>query len=338
MSIQTIALYFRRELRLGEALLVMPFLAELRQRLPQAHITWIAPQENNIFNTALRELVAPYLDEVLIRPEFGERLGLWQSLKFILSPPPVAEELHFDAVLYGNFAFLRAVVNKRRFKTPFFLCRSAGWLLSDVRPALRQRFGQKQHSESFRNSLNLIAQPVSCALPSLPIERFRKKAAELLPDTRRYVGFVPGSGGLDKRWPLDNFLALAHQSVAAGYSPVFFIGPDEKEMRDIIAQSLSTISPEILFPEEGGGDMSGPLLAIALAEHLACGVANDSGGGHILATANIPLINLYGKFDPARWRPICDDLTIFWAKNYNRNRDMAAIPLADVAACLANKL
>ena len=337
MSIQTIALY-QPHAQLGDALVVVPFLAELRQRFPHAHITWIG-KKDNMFNTALRELVAPYLDEVLIRPEFGEKLGLWQSLKFILSPPPVAEELHFDVVLFEHASFLRAVANKRRFKTPLFLCRSVGWLLSDVRPALRQRFGQKHHFESFRNSLNLIAPPVSGALPPLPIERFRKKAAELLPDTKRYVGFVPGSGELDnRRWPLDNFLVLAHQSVAAGYSPVFFIGPNEKEMRDIIAQSLPAISPEILFPEEGGGDMSGPLLAIALAEHLACGVANDSGGGHILATANIPLINLCGKYDPARWRPICDDLTIFWAKNYNRNGDMAAIPLADVAACLANKL
>ena len=57
--------------------------------------------------------------------------------------------------------------------------------------------------------------------------RARDAAQALLPDGPSYVGFAPGAGGQEKRWPLERYLALAQRTQAAGGRPVFFFGPDE---------------------------------------------------------------------------------------------------------------
>jgi ADP-heptose:LPS heptosyltransferase len=52
------------------------------------------------------------------------------------------------------------------------------------------------------------------------------KAAEaLLPTGPTYVGLAPGAGGQDKRWPLENYLALARRITIKGWTPVFLFGP-----------------------------------------------------------------------------------------------------------------
>ncbi|MEQ8205682.1 MAG: glycosyltransferase family 9 protein, partial [Woeseia sp.] len=56
---------------------------------------------------------------------------------------------------------------------------------------------------------------------------------------------------------------------------------------------------------------SGPINTIAAARHMLCSITNDSGGGHLIASAGQPVITLYGHTDPRKFRsPYCRHVSI----------------------------
>ena len=149
-------------------------------------------------------------------------------------------------------------------------------------------------------------------------------AKALLPDGPRYVGFAPGAGGQEKRWPLDRYLALAARAEAAGYRPVFFFGPDE-------ADQARAAAPNALYPEfdrtDDFADVRGPLLVIALAGRLTAAVANDAGPGHMLVAGGASLLSLQRTHWLAtKFKPSAPWLSLLVAEDFGTD-GMAAIPV-----------
>ncbi len=117
--------------------------------------------------------------------------------------------------------------------------------------------------------------------------------------------------------------------------PVFFIGPNERDLIERTRQAL----PNAIFPEEGlpEGAPDGPLLVSALGHHLKAAVANDSGFGHMLALPQIPLVLLFGRHSPAKYAPNTPMLCPLWAENYG-GRALNLIPYEAVEAALLEAL
>ena len=146
-------------------------------------------------------------------------------------------------------------------------------------------------------------------------QAYRDAAAELLPPGPAYGGLVPGAGGKHKCWPLENYLAVARDMSGAGLVPVFLLGPDESEWYQGLRQNV----PGALFPEQEGTARAlpgGPLLTLALAQHLAVSVSNDSGAGHILAAARRPLVSLFGPTSPDRFTEAAENRVILRAQQF----------------------
>jgi ADP-heptose:LPS heptosyltransferase len=80
-----------------------------------------------------------------------------------------------------------------------------------------------------------------------------------------------------------------------------------------------------------------PPLTIALARRLVAAVANDSGTGHMLAAAGVPLISLFGPTAPEKFAPYSNTLTVIRAQAYG-GEQMAAIPLDPVADAVERAL
>ncbi|HEY9568001.1 MAG TPA: glycosyltransferase family 9 protein, partial [Thalassobaculum sp.] len=76
-----------------------------------------------------------------------------------------------------------------------------------------------------------------------------------------------------------------------------------------------------------------PLLTIALAGRLAAGVANDSGGGHMLAAADVPLLSLFGPTPPAKFAPFVSRGAVLRAQDFG-GTGMTGIPVDAVEAAL----
>ncbi len=307
----------------GDGLVKLPFLADLRARFPAARITWCAGVGTTSYAGPLAALAETYLDEVI--GEAGIGLGAGELFRFSRPLPG----RRFDVVIDTQRAFIRALC-LRRVNHGCFISGTGNFRFSDRRPA--PGTPRPVHLIDYLSGLlDLVApRPALNARPPVPVpENFRIYAERALPQGKVYIGFAPGAGDPQKIWPLEGFIAVARAEAVKGRVPVFFIGPQEEQWVEHIRAAV----PEALFPERDGGSPKGPIFAIALAQRLAAAVANDSGAGHMLAAGGAPLVSLFSKHDPAKYAPRAKRLVIVDSKSFG-GTDPALIPVAAVSEAL----
>ena len=310
--------------RIGDALLKLPALMAFRRARPQTRLVWVTARRGSVFAGSLAPLVAGVIDEIHAVTGLGTR---WQETLFPRLRAP------FDCVV-ATEQKLRNTLALKRIPHRLFISPAAGFRLSDRRPRPGE-YGTSVYAQ-ITSLLSLAA-----GTPLLPNPRIDlpptlvDMATTYLPRGPRYVGLVPGAGGASKRWPLEHYVALARACIERGCLPVFFLGPDELPLLPPLRAEL----PHALFPEftSEGLSRGGPLLTIALAARLAVGVANDAGGGHLLAAGGRPLVSLFGHTDPEKFRPPYGPRTVLRASDYGGS-DISRIPLAAVLAAVERSL
>ncbi len=302
---------------IGDGLIKLPFAAGLRRAFPDAHIAWAAAKGDTVYAGSLAGVVTGLIDEIVTAGPTG--VGLLDVLPWVR---PFGGR-RFDLVIDTQENAARGAVVRRAVG-------KGGRLVS---PAEAKDDWPVAVVDRLAKLLDL-ARPGSVAAPlHLTDPEIVAAAASLLHDGPTYVGFAPGAGGADKRWPLESYIALARGQVARGRTPVFFLGPQEAAERDAVASSI----PEALFPEEAAPvNLRGPRLVIALAGRLAAAVANDAGPGHMLAAGGVPLLSLQRDArKAAKFKPAAQRLEMLVAQDYGDS--MAALPL-DAAERALEKL
>lgn len=300
MSIQSVLIYSMEEV-IGDGLIKLPFVAALRDAFPDARISWCAAKGGTVYATALKPVVAGLIDETLTTGATGAK-----PADILLFKPPFGGR-SFDVVIDTQTNVSRSLFVKRaRARGGVFVSQAADFALSDVKPKGAWPLAMVDRLVallSLAAGREVRARPVSLVDP-----RAAEAARVLLPDGLRYVGFAPGAGGQVKRWPLERYLSLAEKVAGEGLTPVFFVGPDEADIREAVRARL----PAALMPEadrtDDYGDVKGPMLVIALAGRLTAAAANDAGPGHMLAAGGAPLVSLNrsrrmaSKFPPSARR------------------------------------
>jgi len=314
----SILVYVGRDL-IGDGLIKLPFVRALRVAFPHARITWLAGIGETVYAGPLRPLVAGLIDEVIQDAGIGR-----QAAELLRRPLPGRS---FDLIIDTQRRILTTLI-LRRIAHARFLSAAAGYLLSDVKPGARD----KKPPALIRQLLDLVelasGQPTQPhAAAPLPAG-MRETARQLLPDGRTYVGFAPGAGGRHKCWPLERFIAIARQQRTQGKVPVFILGPAEAEW----VERVRTAVPSAKLPLQDANSAD-PLLTLAIAERLSVAVANDSGGGHLLAAGGVPLVSLFGPSAPAKFAPLAKRLMIVTAQEFGAS-EMTAIPVDAVAAAV----
>lgn len=299
----------------GDGLMKLPFLRALRAAYPDAHITWVAGKGKTVYAGVLAPLVRGLIDEVI------EDAGIGNHWWELVLPRPLRGR-RFDLILDTQRRVLTTLAVKRiRHRT--FISAAADWHFSDARPPaatpkppamIRQMLAliELAHGQPARPEAPLVLDPV--------VER---EAERRLPDGPVYVGIAPGAGGRHKCWPLESYIGLAMRQVKAGRVPVIFLGPGEREWEDEIRDAL----PAAILPLDYNAS---PLLTIALGRRLVMAVVNDSGAGHMMAAAEVPLISLFGPTSPEKFAPVTPQLTVIRAQSFG-SESMDAIPLTAVA-------
>ena len=114
---------------------------------------------------------------------------------------------------------------------------------------------------------------------------------------RQLVAIHPGSGGIHKCWPINNFQKLAASLTDRGYQVIFLLGPAEIERwpTDTIEQ-LAQKYPLLR-------DLSLEKLAAVLTCCKAY-IGNDSGISHLAAMLSIATITIFGPSQPQHWKPL----------------------------------
>ncbi len=293
----------------GDGLIKLPFLAGLRAAFPGAHIAWAAAKGDTVYATSLASVVEGLIDEIVTTPPTGIR-----TLDILPWVKPFGGAT-FDIIIDTQENLRRGAVARRG-------------LVKDGRfisPAMAQARGAWPVALADRLEMLLaMAAPGARSAPlSLADKAVVAEAERLLPSGPTYVGFAPGAGGAEKRWPLRHYIALAELQVERGRTPVFFLGPQEDEERSAIEASI----PAALFPESAAPPaLRGPRFVIALAGRLSAAVANDAGPGHMLAAGGAPLLSLQKDLrKAAKFKPAASRLEMLVAEAYGEG--MAALPL-----------
>ncbi|HZZ34307.1 MAG TPA: glycosyltransferase family 9 protein [Caulobacteraceae bacterium] len=305
---------------IGDGIIKLPWIGGLRDAMPDARIVWCAASGETVYATTLRPLAQRYIDEI-ISEQGLERgaFGLW-------GPAPFGGR-RFDLVVDTQSDWRQTIAVRRAAAGPF-IAATLGFLLSSRRPRAKPPI-QIGPRIGLLFSLAAGAQ-VTPTDPWKADAAALAKAARLLPDGPAYVGLAPGTGGREKRWPLERYIALARRLAASRRAPVFILGPDEAGEAAKIAAAV----PQARFPDTraiAGDDAGGPRLVIALASRLAAAVANDAGPGHMLAAGGAPLVSLHRSARTAeKFRPAADRLELLIADN----GDMSSIGLDAVEAAI----
>ena len=107
----------------------------------------------------------------------------------------------------------------------------------------------------------------------------------------------PGSGAVEKCWPIDRWIELASQLKTAGRRVRFLLGEVERDRWPAADIARLKSFGEVRLCETFL-DLLGELSTAAVF------IGNDSGPGHLAAIIGVPTIALFGPTDANRWRPI----------------------------------
>ena len=301
----------------GDGVMKLPFLSALRRLYPEARVTWLAGQGKTVYAGVLAPLLTGLVEEII--QDAGVGLSAWE----LISRPLGGRR--FDLVIDTQRRVVTSLILKR-IPHGRFISAAAGWSLSDAVP----NSGKAKRPSMIGQMFALLEAASGGAVPPPPPVRLASdllaEAERRLPAGPRYVGLAPGAGGKHKCWPLGNYLDIGVKLAAEGLSPVFLIGPAERDWEVGIRAAL----PSAHLPLT---DADGPPVTMALGTRLDAAMANDSGTGHMLAAADVPLLSLFGPTSPDKFAPAAERLTVIRAQDFG-GEDMADIPVEPVKAAL----
>ena len=271
---------------LGDGAWKLPLMAGLRDAAgPDAHIAWAAASPaGTVYDGPLK----PWADGLINGTVHGPGAGAASRDLFSMTRPFRGER--FDVVIDTQTRIGPAIVARRALAPGGrFISAAGGFVLSRAKPS-----GARPEPvfDQLRQLFDLgLGAEITPRCPDLTDPDSEAAALHLLRDGPTYIGLVPGAGGADRRWPLENWISLANNLTWDGFVPVVFLGPEERGWE----ARFHDLAPGALTPEQDFNPkgLRGPRLVFALARRLTAAVANDCGGGHLLGLAGAPLLTLF---------------------------------------------
>jgi heptosyltransferase-2 len=284
----------------GDAVMTIPALRELRRVLPRAHITLATRSwSRGLFSDA------DFLDDLLIYDRSSLRAPLRQIREW--------RRRRFDLALLFQNAFEAALI-ARASRVPL----RVGYATDGRRALLTHPLAlpawRDERHEVFYY-LHIIAelerllygasevedhQPIF----NLNVSESRRAAArELLNSHGARMGvpviaLCPGStNSRAKRWPADRYAALADRFIEEAGANVLLIGSAEERDVSLEVQERMKHRPIMLT---GLTTLAEAVAVLSIADLL---VTNDTGPAHISAALERPTLVIFGPTDPRTTRP-----------------------------------
>lgn len=282
----------------GDAVMSVAALRELRRLFPNSHITVVSkPGTAEVFGGA------DYIDDVLVYKRAGlksffDQVHAWKQREFDL------------AVLFQN-AFEAAAMSFMA-RVPLrvgYATERRAFLLGHAVPVP----GWKSERHEIFYYLNLVAElerllTGSTVEPSTPdfgisvSDNQKRQARKLLQErkaetTKPLVLLCPGSvNSRAKRWPVERYAALSDQFSDTGATVALIGAPSELDVSQAVAAKARR-PPLVLTGETSVSEVIG---LISIADVL---ITNDTGPAHIGAAVGTPTLVIFGPTNPLTTRP-----------------------------------
>jgi len=292
---------------LGDFVLAMGPAAAIRAHHPEAEITLLT-------TAPLRELAlaAPYFDRIEIdtRPRWRDLAGWLRLRRWLIAQ-------HFDRVYdlqtsdRSSFYFYLMGPGRR----PEWSGIARGASHPDSNPKRETTHTIERQAEQLRLAGIEAVPPPDISWAARDIDHFD------LP--QRFLLLAPGGAPHrpQKRWPVENFAALARIAVARGMTPLILGHRAEQETARTIARAVP--GARDLTMRTGIGEL------VALGQRAVRAIGNDTGPMHVLAIAGTPVTVLYSAAsDPSLSAPRGQRVTIL------HKPDLAQLGVDEVAATL----
>jgi heptosyltransferase-2 len=284
---------------LGDTVLGIPFLRNLRRRFPEAVI-------EVLIEAAGAALLAdcPHVDAVLVRPR--PTRSRWPGASFL-------GRIAAEAAWLRSRRYTRTYLLKRSFSSAMLVglaripCRighateGRGWLLSRAVPERRGR----HRAESCLDLLRDEGCAVDDGRPEHWVRPEDAAAVDGLlasfPAPAPRVFFAVRSTNRGKHWPADRWAQVARRLAAERGCEIFFCGgPQDGPMH---AEIVARLDPHTARRVH---DLSAdvPLRRVgAFLSRMDLCLGVDTGLPHIAAAHGVPVAVLFGPTDPNAWHP-----------------------------------
>ncbi|HET7696449.1 MAG TPA: glycosyltransferase family 9 protein [Vicinamibacterales bacterium] len=282
--------------RIGDLLMTLPALAELRALAPDATIDLVVGSWNRDIASAIPGVSAvETLDAAwLARGASGRSpLGLaaraarWRSRKYDLA-------INFEPDIRSNVAL--AASGARR---------TAGFRSGGGGPLLDVALDYDPSRHTADNAVRLVRAALGGSAEAAPAtlqipDASRAEAERLLaPLGTRLKAGMHVSGGRDvKQWPEARFREVAEHLVRDRSAAVVLTGaPADRPQVDLVRAAL---------PPERTLDLSGTanlLTVAAVIQQLDLFVTGDTGPMHLAHAVGTPIVAVFGPSDPRRYAP-----------------------------------
>jgi ADP-heptose:LPS heptosyltransferase len=282
--------------RIGDLLMILPALADLRELAPHAEIDLVVGSWNEALArtipgvTRIESLDAGWLargGSGRSMPALLRRARQWRARRYELA-------INFEPDIRSN---LLLAVSGAAF--------TAGYVSGGGGPLLDRAVEFDPAVHTTQNARALVAGVLgarTAAAPRsapllLPEAARRIAAAKIPPGVRRPVVGVHVSGGRAiKQWPPARFAEVArHLAVEHGATIVLTGAPEDRALVDGMRAALQGC-PVI----DASGEAALPTLA-ALLERLDLYVTGDTGPMHLAGAVGTPVVAIFGPSDPVRY-------------------------------------
>jgi heptosyltransferase-2 len=286
----------------GDAVMTVPALRELRRVLPDAHITLATRSwAEGLFSDA------DFIDDLLI---YDRRS---RDFRAVARQTREWRRRRFDLALLFQNAFEAALIAAAA-RVPVRMGYATDGRRALLTHALPLPDWREERHEVFYY-LKIVAELEEMLYGASQIERCEPQLTLNISEERKaqareflsaegvmmngaLVALCPGStNSRAKRWPAERYAALADRFIAETKANVLLIGsPDELEVSREVEERMKH-RPIMLT---GRTDLAQAVAVLSLADVL---ITNDTGPAHISAALNRPTLVIFGPTDPRTTRP-----------------------------------
>jgi len=308
-------LVFSNGEKIGDAIIKIPLLYEIKKRLPSYKLIWMA-NGTTVYNNKIKNFAEQYIDEIIecakLKPFFWQNISNNYDLK----------NRKFRYIFDTQKTVIRTIALKR-ISSSVFISATANGMFSSIKLKKKNLSeSRKYYLEELFDLLNYIKKDSVNRNFQIDIpEKLIARLQNIFNKDKKYIGLAPGAGEVEKIWPLDKFIEVGKYFQKKSFHIVLFLGPQESNIKE----KLKLIFPQAIFPEDEVNDFNNIEVAMATTKFLSCALANDSGISHILSTKYCPLIKLFGSKDSDKFTPKSDLFLSISGKKFGRE-DVKIIP------------
>lgn len=281
---------------IGDTILTVPFLRNLRYAEPDSYIAWVvAPLSSDVISGI------PYVDELIY----------WDPITIH------ADSKGTHKTLGSKIDFIK-MLRKKKFDKVYVLKRSLSSAIMAYLTGAKERIGFATEGRGF-----LLTKGVKYNHNQHEVQNFldvlRADGIEVRDDyleawlTKEEIGVAekffnerglgektlaihPFAANPKRAWHIDNFIQISNRLGEKGFRTIFFGGSKEKSLKDYI-KANAKFDPVISI---GDTSIRETMAILKRCKALLC---NDSGIMHLAAALDIPLVALFGPQSPVKFGP-----------------------------------